>query len=204
MRSQKPEHRSQRKKIGFIFVISGPSGSGKTTLARNLLAQPKLEDKLIKPTSFTTRPRRPGERRGRDYFFVSQKEFKSLLKAKKILEHTRYLGYDYGTPRDSIERAIKKGLHIMLCLDLKGAQFIKREYPDRAITIFVKPPSLGIAKQRILTRSYQTNPREVNRRMRLASKELGYISRFDYCLVNDNLNRAIKEAKEIIEWNICQ
>jgi guanylate kinase len=187
------------RKKGLIFVISGPSGSGKTTLAKRLLKQPQLKHSLVKPASFTTRPKRHGERQGRDYLFVSDKEFQRLLKAKKILEHTRYLGYDYGTPRDLIERTVKKGLHVVLCLDIRGAQFIKREYPDRAITIFVKPPSLGIAKKRILTRSKKAIPQEIKERIELASKGLGYVKHYDYCLVNDDLNRAVKEAREVVQ-----
>lgn len=193
-----------KAKKGFIFVISGPSGSGKTTLAKKILKRPKLKGKFIKSVSFTTRPKRPGERGSRDYLFVSVREFRRLLKAKKILEHTRYLGYDYGTPRALIKQAKDKGKHIILCLDIKGASFIKRAYPDRAITIFVRPPSLSTAKQRILGRWAKTNPKELNQRIQLANKELSYVKRYDYCLVNDNLNKAIKEVERIILWRISQ
>ncbi|MFH1577526.1 MAG: guanylate kinase [Candidatus Omnitrophota bacterium] len=191
-------------KKGFIFVISGPSGSGKTTIAKRLLQQPQLKGKLIKPASFTTRPKRQGERQGRDYFFVSKTEFQGLLKAKKILEQTRYLSYDYGTSRSAVQRAIKNGLHAILCLDIKGASFIKQTYPKRAITIFVKIPSLSVAKQRILSRSNKTTAEEVRRRMQLAKKELTHVKRYNYCLLNDNLNKAIREAREIIQWTIYQ
>ena len=196
--------RNQRKKAGFIFVISGPSGSGKTTLAKKILKQPQFKDKFIKSISFTTRPKRPRERERRDYLFVSVKEFKRLLKAKKILEHTCYLGYDYGTPRALLEQARKKGLHVILCLDIRGTSFVKRAYPDRAITIFVKPPSLKITKERILARWQGTNLKELNQRLQLASKELDYANHYDYCLVNDNLNQAVKEVQRIIKWVIYQ
>ncbi len=184
---------------GFIFVISGPSGSGKTTLAKKVLKQLQLKDRFIRSVSFTTRPKRPGERQGRDYLFVSTEEFQRLLKAKKILEHTCYLGYDYGTPRALLEQAERKGSHIILCLDIKGASFLKRAYPDRTITIFLKPPSLSITKERILGRFAGTKPEELNRRLRLASKELNNTGCFDYCLVNDNLNKATGEVKGIIQ-----
>jgi guanylate kinase len=187
---------------GFIFVISGPSGSGKTTLAKKLLNQSQLKDRFIKSVSYTTRPKRPGERQGRDYFFVSEEEFKRLLKTKKFLEHTHYLGYDYGTPRDCLKRATKKRLHIILCLDVRGASFVKRAYPHRTVTIFVKPPSLDIARKRILVRCTKTHPGEVKKRIQLASKELGYANRYDYYLVNDNLDEAIKEAERIIKCHI--
>ena len=189
---------------GLIFVISGPSGSGKTTLAKKILKHPQLRNKLLKSVSFTTRPKRPQERQGSSYLFVSTKEFKRLLKAKKILEHTRYLGYDYGTPSNILEQAIRRGSHILLCLDIKGALFVKRRYPNRAITIFVQPPSLGIARQRIVGRWAETKLKELNQRLQLASKELGYAKQYDYCLVNDNLSKAVKEAIKIIQWAISQ
>jgi guanylate kinase len=190
--------------MGFIFVISGPSGSGKTTLAKKVLKQLQSKHRFIRSVSFTTRPKRPGERQGRDYLFVSTKEFQRLLKAKKFLEHTCYLGYDYGTPRALLEQARRKGLHIILCLDIKGALFLKRAYPDRTITIFLKPPSLSVIRERILGRFAETKPEELNRRLQLASKELGNTSRFDYCLVNDNLNKATKEVKRIIQQILGQ
>jgi len=193
-----------RPKKGLIFVISGPSGSGKSTLAKKILKQPQLKDKFIKSTSFTTRPKRKGERQGEDYVFISVKEFQRLLKAKKILEHTHYLGYDYGTPRDLLGQALSKGLNIILCLDIKGALFIKRTYPERAITIFVMPPSLSIAKKRIQARSARTRPGEIHKRIKLASKELGYVNHYDYCLTNDNLNKAINEIVRIIQQVLGQ
>lgn len=183
---------------GLIFVLSGPSGSGKTTLARTVLKQPRLKPIFLRPVSFTTRPKRPGERQGRDYYFVSTKEFQELRKAKKILECTRYLGYDYGTPGNVIRQASGKGLHLILCLDAKGARFVKRAYPGRVITIFVKPPSLSIARERILSRSAATKVNELTQRLQLANQELGYASRYDYCLVNDNLNKSIRQIQGII------
>ena len=193
-----------KTKKGLIFIISGPSGSGKTTLAKKILKQPQFKNKFIKSVSFTTRPKRPGERQGRSYLFVSASEFQRLLKAKKILEHTRYLGYYYGTPSSLLEQAIKKGLHIILCLDIKGALFLKRKYPDRTVTIFVKPPSLSIVKERILGRGAKTKPAELASRLQLASKELSYVNHYDYCLINDNLSKAVKEAEAIIQWTISQ
>ena len=193
-----------KTKKGLIFVISGPSGSGKTTLVKTILEQPQLKNRFIKSVSCTTRPKRPGERQGRDYFFVSARAFQGLLKAKKILEHTRYLGYDYGTPRHILRQAKDKGLHIILCLDTKGASFIKRTYPDRTIMIFIRPPSLSIARQRILARVAETKPKELNQRLRLGDKELDCARYYDYCLVNDRLSRAIKEVKKIIQWTISR
>ncbi len=197
-----PEIGYGKRKKGFIFILSGPSGSGKTTLVREVLKCPQLRRKFIKSVSFTTRPRRRGERQGQSYFFVSPGEFQRLLKLKKILEHTHYLGYHYGTPRAIVEQAIKKGLHILLCLDVRGATFLKRRYPTRTVTIFIKPPSLSAAKVRILGRDIVAQPGELNRRLRLGKQELSYANKYDYCLINDNLKKAVREVKRIIQWTI--
>ena len=188
----------RQKKQGKIFVISGPSGSGKTTLLSNLIKDRKISKLLVKSRSFTTRPRRPQEREARDYFFVSRDEFKHLLKAKKILEWTRYLGYYYGTPKQFVDIQLKKGRHLGFCLDLKGAAILKRIYPKNTVTVFVLPPSLKTLKTRIEGRCNSTDKKEVAQRLRLARGELLAAPGFDYCILNNNLRAAIGELKEVI------
>jgi guanylate kinase len=187
----------RQKNLGKIFVISGPSGSGKTTLLTRLIQDKKIGKLLIKSCSVTTRPRRSGEKEGKDYFFVTPGEFKRLLKAKKILEWTRYLGYYYGTPKGPLESQLKGGRNLGLCLDLKGARTLKKIYPDRTITVFVLPPSLHTLKERIENRCSQTRKIEVAKRMHLARQELLAASQFDYCVLNQNLRVALKELKDI-------
>lgn len=181
-----------------IFVISGPSGSGKTTLARELLKQSLLKKKLTKTISLTTRPRRRGEKQGRDYFFVSEEEFKSLLKKNKILEYTRYLNYYYGTPKEFIEKLLKKNKNILLCLDLKGVKAIKRLYPQNTTSIFIMPPSLEVLKERIKRRTPQIKKEELSARLSLAKKEIKKKKNFDYCIVNKDLKESLRNLKEII------
>lgn len=194
---------SNHSKIkGLIFIISGPSGSGKTTLLKSLLKDRDLKHRLVKSVSLTSRPRRQGEKEGRDYFFLTPEEFQNKLKDRKILEHTNYLGYDYGTPADFLKRTLKKGLNLILCLDIKGASFIKKAYPKQTVLIFLKPPTLSIAKERILARTKKINSQEVIQRLRLANKELRYVNLYDYCLINDDLEKTKKELKRIILWNI--
>lgn len=183
---------------GVIFIISGPSGSGKTTLLKHLLKAKGLKNCLIKSTSFTTRPKRPNEQGGQDYFFISEKEFKRQLKAKKILEWTKYLGYYYATPRELVARHLKEGNHIILCLDLKGALRVKRLYPHNTVTIFILPPSLKTLWERIRGRSQKTKEQEIDKRMRLATKELLAAPRYDYCLVNKDLVKAVTELQDFI------
>jgi len=189
--------RSQKSK-GLIFIISGPSGSGKTTLAANLLADKKFKNKLVRSISFSTRPRRTGERDKKDYFFINEARFKREQKAKKILEWTKYLGYYYATPRDFIERQLNKSKNPLLCLDFKGAFAVKRFYPKNTVTIFVAPPSLDILLKRITGRCSKTKETEVRQRLALARKELLMAKKYDYCVVNKDLQEATKQLKEII------
>ncbi len=179
-------------------MISGPSGSGKTTLIKNLFRSKKLNKLLTKSISCTTRPRRSGERNGKDYFFVRTPEFKAGLKAKKILEWTEYLGYYYGTPRDFVDAQLKKGRSMILCLDLKGALRIKKLYPGKTSTIFILPPSIKELSQRIKQRCNKTKKEEVNNRVRLARKEVLDSKKFDYRIVNKNLIPASNRLKDIV------
>ncbi|MDD5077801.1 MAG: guanylate kinase [Candidatus Omnitrophica bacterium] len=184
-------------KQGKIFVISGPSGSGKTTLLARLIKDRKAGKLLKKSRSVTTRPKRSGEKEGKDYSFVNSQEFKCLLKEKKILEWTRYLGYYYGTPREPLEKQLLDGKSIGLCLDLNGARIIKKLYPARVVTIFIIPPSLHALKERIRGRCRGTDQKEVRERIFLARKELKSSGEFDYRILNQSLPEAIKELKNI-------
>lgn len=189
---------------GIIFVISGPSGSGKTTLAEHVLGDRKLKKKLFRSISFTTRPRRSREKDKKDYYFITPEEFKKYLKAKKILEWTKYLGYYYATPKDVVDKRLKAGKSVILCLDFKGAAKIKRLYPKNTITIFVAPPSLEVLTHRIKNRCHRTGLHEIRRRVEIAKKELLNARHYDYCLLNQDLEAAQKELKEIIIHNLTK
>lgn len=184
-------------KPGKIFIISGPSGSGKTTLLANLIQDKKISKRLVKSCSLTTRLKRSQEEEGKEYFFVTPAEFKRQLKAKKILEWTRYLGYYYGTPQGPLEQQLKAGKNVGLCLDLKGARILKKLYPLQTVTIFILPPSLVELKQRIQSRCRRTNPQEVKQRVLLARQELLAAGEFNYRILNKNLKLATKELKNI-------
>jgi guanylate kinase len=182
---------------GLLFVVSGPSGSGKTTILEQLLKDRELS-KLIKSISFTTRPKRSGERNKREYFFLTQEAFKQKQREQKILEWTKYLGYYYATPKDFVENQLKKSRHIILCLDLQGALKIKRLYPKNSITIFIIPPSIKALRERIRGRCNKTKKEEIQQRLKLARQELIACSRYDYCLVKKNLQQTVNALKEII------
>ena len=186
------------QKTGLIFVISGPSGSGKTTLLRHLLKKRVLGNRLCRCVSVTTRPRRTGERNGRDYIFITERDFKSRLKNKKILEWTKYLGYYYATPKDCLEAALAKGRVVGLCLDFRGALKIKKLYPSSTVTIFVLPPSLQVLKNRISRRCSKICAEEVQKRIGLARQELLLAKKYDYSVVNKDFDQAADTLKEIM------
>ncbi len=190
------------QKKGIIFVFSGPSGSGKTTLAKAVLADKKFSGRLEKSISFTTRPRRRGEKSQKDYFFISEAEFRQGQKAQKILEWTRYLGYYYGTARDFVDSRLENFRSLILCLDLKGAARIKELYPKNSVTIFIMPPSLEELARRIENRHRETSRKEIARRLRLARQEMASAGPFDFCVVNGDLAQAVKELKGIINKKI--
>jgi len=199
--SHKPQVISHKFK-GLIFVVSGPSGSGKTTLAKKLLSDKNLRNKLAKSISWTTRPKRSGERDKKDYVFVSQKQFAEARQARNLLEWTEYMGYYYATPGDFIEEQIKKAKNVILCLDLRGAFTLKRLYPRNVITIFIMPPSISALLERMTKRCCKTKDEEVRQRLKLAQQEVRAANRYDYCLVNKDLRQAIRQLKDIISQEI--
>ncbi len=187
---------------GRLFILSGPSGSGKTTLARRILRDPQAKKCLRRSVSCTTRPRRAGEREGRDYFFVSAQRFRALQKAKKILEWTRYLGYYYGTPRAFVQQQLARGRNLILCLDYRGVRQVKRAFPRETVSILVGAPSEEVLAKRIGARKRETAAREIGQRLALARQEMRRARKFDYLLINDRLALAIQELKKIIRSNV--
>ena len=189
---------NKTKKGSLVFVVSGPSGSGKSTLVEKLLNEPRAAGILSRSVSVTTRPKRSGERSGRHYFFLSDRQFKSKLASQKILEWTKYSGYYYGTPLDYVQGRIKRRKNLVLCLDFKGARALKRLYPQQVVTIFILPPSINELKKRIGGRCCKTTTLEIKKRIRLAGKEMAQAAKYDYRVKNSDLNKAVKRLMEII------
>jgi guanylate kinase len=182
----------------LIFVISGPSGSGKTTLLKNLFKDKTLKDKLARSISFTTRARRPGEKRGGDYFFITERKFREKLEAKKILEWTRFLNYYYGTSKSYFQRLTRQGKHVLLCLDEKGAFKIKRLFADRTVTIFIQPPRIDSLRFRMASPERTTDKEDLTRRLSLAKNQMRVAKYYDYRIVNDDFDAAFKKLKDVI------
>jgi len=193
------------KKKGLIFVISGPSGSGKTTLAKKLLEDKSLKRSLSRLVSFTTRPKRPGERGRHDYFFVTKEQFLKQRKAKKFLEWTQYLGYYYATAKESIQAKLNQGKSVVLCVDQRGAFRIKKLFSQSARLIFILPPDFDTLRKRINLRANGTktkSTKENARRLALAKEEMRHKHKYDYCIINEDLGKALKELKAIVTKGI--
>lgn len=179
-----------------LFLFAAPSGAGKTTIVRHLLER---YDHLSFSTSATTRPKRPHETDGKDYYFISPQRFTELVKSEGFVEWEEvYEGLFYGTLKSEVERLWGKGKHIVFDIDVKGAVNIKKAYPEEAIAVFVKPPSLEALRQRLVARGTED---EANLRKRLdrAAEEMTYEDRFDIVLINDDLQQALRAAEKIIE-----
>jgi guanylate kinase len=131
-----------------IVIISGPSGCGKTTLHKALLLSPLFKGKLVKSISATTRKKRPGERPGRDYLFLSTKTFEEKIEKGYFLEWEKVFDHYYGTPKKHALDLLKKGVNVLLCIDVKGAKNVAREFPQ-ALKIFIKAPSMKILEARL-------------------------------------------------------
>jgi guanylate kinase len=176
-----------------ILVISAPSGSGKSTLVRRLIAS--LPD-LAFSVSHTTRPRRKGEKDGRDYFFVTRKRFERMLAADDFIEWAEVFGHLYGTSKEQIERALEAGRDILLDIDVQGHQQVRKRLPE-ALSVFVMPPSFGELKRR-LTHRHSDSPQVIERRLATARREISSWPDYDYLVVNDRLRLATQALRAIV------
>ncbi len=177
------------------LVFTAPSGAGKTTIVRHLL---KHFDELDFSVSATTRAKRAHETHGKDYYFMSKEEFETKLQNNKFVEYEEvYKGQYYGTLMSEVERIEKKGKHIIFDIDVKGAVSIKEAFGDRVLTVFIKPPSFEILKQRLIDRNTESEDALKTRISRM-KEELGFESKFDRVLVNDLLEVTLEEAEHIV------
>ncbi|MHC1736411.1 MAG: guanylate kinase [Ignavibacteriaceae bacterium] len=184
---------SDKVKKGKILVISAPSGAGKTTLTRQIISE--FPD-IIFSTSATTRNQRSNEIDGVDYFFISEEIFLNKIDLDEFAEWERFYDCYYGTYREQLENTINSGKHILLEIDVKGALKIKHNYPE-AVLIFIDPPSIEALISRLKNRKTE-NEEEFRKRIERAKMELSLKGKFDYLVVNDNLDLALSELKIII------
>jgi guanylate kinase len=177
----------------FAVVLAAPSGAGKTSLAKALvLKEPGIEFSI----SATTRPKRPGERDGHDYYFVDEAEFDRKIAAQELLEWAEVHGKRYGTPRRSVEEPLSRGKLVLLDIDVQGAREVRKAFPD-AVLIFVLPPSVEELHRRLTGRGSEASS---ERRTRLATAlvELNAAEEFDYVIVNDDFETALSTLRAIL------
>jgi guanylate kinase len=188
------EHREDTKK-GYLFIVSGPSGVGKTVLCNEIVD--KYSPKVVYSISATSREPRGGEKDGQEYFFFTPEEFKRKIEENKFAEWAFVHGNYYGTSKSFLERNINEGKHVILNIDVQGALKICKEYPE-AIMVFILPPSLEELENRIRKRNMDSED-ALRNRLENARRELEFKDKYTYSIINDDLNRAIKELSQIFE-----
>lgn len=179
-------------KNGNLFVISAPSGAGKTSLVRSLI---EMVPVLYVSISHTTRQRRPYEKDGIDYHFVDQQTFLSLVKAGQFLEHALVFDNYYGTSRPWVEKQMSEGKDIILEIDWQGAEQVRKQIAN-TVNIFILPPSYNTLSSRLVGRG--DNTENVDRRMQEARNEIAHYRDYDFLVINDNFDTALKELMNII------
>ncbi|OGQ18483.1 MAG: guanylate kinase [Deltaproteobacteria bacterium RIFCSPHIGHO2_02_FULL_40_11] len=178
---------------GKLFIISAPSGAGKTTLCQKVLKQVKDIQASI---SYTTRPPRPNEIQGKDYFFVTETQFEHMEENGDFIEAANVHGALYGQSKRFIESTLSKGIHVLANVDIQGAKTLKKKFPD-AVTIFIHPPSFEELKKRLVDRKSDTQE-TISKRLKIAELELKEASHYEFEIVNDDLERAVNDLIKII------
>ncbi|WP_298918751.1 guanylate kinase [uncultured Algimonas sp.] len=187
------DHLKEQRR-GLMIVLSSPSGAGKTTMTRRLLAQ---DSQIAMSVSVTTRPPRPGERDGEDYYFITKDAFAELEADGQLLEHARVFDNYYGTPRGPVEDALADGKDIVFDIDWQGAQQLTEAAADDLVKIFILPPNMRELEQRLRTRA-QDSDDVIAKRMSKSENEISHWAEYDYVLVNENIDRAMGELLSIV------
>jgi len=182
------------KHKGILIVVSGFSGTGKGTLMKELVHS---YDNYALSVSMTTRAPRPGEEEGREYFFVSEEEFKEKIKENGLIEYACYCGNYYGTPREYVERQLEKGRDVILEIEIQGALKVKEKFPT-ALLMFVMPPNAAELKKRLEGRGTES-PEVIAKRLSRAAEEAVGIEEYDFLVINDRLEECVKEMHTLIQ-----
>jgi len=177
-----------------MLVLSSPSGAGKTTISRELLAR---DGGLVMSVSVTTRPRRPGEKEGRDYRFIDPTSFNLMVNRRELLEHAKVFGHYYGTPRAPVEEALAEGRDVVFDIDWQGTQQLKQTARDDLVSVFILPPSMAELDRRLHTRA--RDPEDVvAARMAKVVDEVSHWAEYDYIIVNREVEESVKNVQSIL------
>ncbi|WP_322173796.1 guanylate kinase [Acutalibacter caecimuris] len=184
---------------GLLLVVSAPSAGGKGTILKEWFRQ---DQNLRMSVSATTRPPRPGEENGREYYFISRKEFQGLVDSGSMLEHAEYVGNCYGTPKAPVEKWLSEGWDVVLEIDVQGGAQIKKLAPD-CVSVFITPPSMEVLEQRLRDRGTEDDA-TVRKRLETARRELPHAEQYDYVVVNDRLEDAVADMQAILRSEKCK
>ena len=179
---------------GLMLVLSSPSGAGKTTISRRLLDR---DPGITMSVSVTTRPMRPGEQPGVDYYFVDMPEFDRMAEEGELLEHARVFGNCYGTPRSTVEKALGAGRDVLFDIDWQGTQQLAANARADLVSIFVLPPSGEELERRLHTRA-QDSAEVIAQRMAKASDEISHWAEYDYVIVNHDVDESVASVQAIL------
>lgn len=179
---------------GLMYVLSSPSGAGKTTLSRQLL---RSDPWIHLSISVTTRAKRPGERHGRDYFFIDKKKFMAMKRKGELLEWAVVFGNYYGTPRMPVAKALAAGRDVLFDIDWQGTKQLSRKALSDLVSVFILPPSVSQLEKRLHTRA-QDSKFVIRQRMSKASDEMSHWAEYDYVVVNKKLSLAFSELRAIL------
>lgn len=186
---------------GLMFVLSSPSGAGKTTLSRRLLEKYKgaePHESIRMSVSVTTRPMRPGEVEGRDYFFMSPAKFQDMVMRNQLLEYARVFENQYGTPAQFVKEHISKGTDVLFDIDWQGTRQLAEKNRADLVSVFILPPSLEELERRLRERA-QDSDEVVRKRMEKAKSEISHWREYDYVLINQDLDQTLEKIDIILK-----
>jgi guanylate kinase len=186
-------------KKGLLFVVSGPSGTGKGTVCKRLL---ELEPNIKLSVSATTREPRVGERNGESYYFMHKDDFQKAIKENSFLEYAKVYDHYYGTPKKYVMDRIHAGCHVLLEIDVQGALQVKEQYPE-GVFIFILPPSMQELRRRIIGRGTESN-KDIEKRFKSAFDEICYLKKYNYYIVNDDIEKAVEKIRAILMAEGCK
>lgn len=186
--------KTRMKRKGILIVVSGFSGAGKGTLMKQLV---HVYDNYALSISMTTRSPRPGEVEGREYFFVSREKFEETIAQNGLVEYASYCDNYYGTPKEYVEKQLDKGKDVILEIEIQGALKVKERFPT-ALLLFVMPPSAGELKKRLVGRGTESVD-VIDKRLKRAAEEAEGIEKYDYIVINDQLNECVSRMHALIQ-----